>query len=144
MANYWDIDLPLDRKNANEYSAKECAFAIFNYLNDAIASDLGPEFELGHGLFMGLQPDSDDEQSWRELAEVWDEIIFPQLEDRFMGRDEVLCDLLKVDEHPLDCEYAWKIRNGSTNFGGIRALVPVDLSSLDCETMKRSFRWLAR
>lgn len=144
LANYWDIDLPLGKKSANEYSAKECAFAIFNYLNDAIASDLGPEFELGHGLFMGLQPDSDDEQSWREFAGVWDEIIFPQLEDRFMGRDEVLCDLLKVDERPLDGEYAWKPRNGSTTFGGIRALVPVDLSSLDCETIKRSFRWLAR
>lgn len=145
LAEYWFVKLPLSDKAPEDYTAQECAIAIFNRLNDAIAADLGPEFELGHGLFMALQPsDGNAELSWKQLAKLWDEAIFPQLEDRFAGRFDVLCDLLKADNPPTDGTYAWTIRDTSARVGESGTLKSVDVSDLDIDTIARSFRWLAK
>ena len=144
LAEYWVIDLPLNSENIEDFSAQECAIAIFNRLNDAIANDLGTEFELGHGLFMELKPEEEDTSlSWKQLAKLWDETIFPQLEDRFAGRSDVLCELLKADNPPSTGDYAWKLREGNMRSGEMGALVSVNVSDLALETIVRSFRWLA-
>lgn len=144
LAAYWVIDLPLNSENIEDFSAQECAIAIFNRLNGAIANDLGSEFELGHGLFMELKAEEGDTSlSWKQLAKLWDETIFPQLEDRFAGRDELLCELLKADNPPSTGDYAWKLRGGSMRSGEMGALVSVNVSDLALETIVRSFRWLA-
>ena len=144
LAEYWVVDLPLTSENTEDYSAHECAIAIFNRLNDSIANDLGSEFELGHGLFMELKPGEEDMSlSWRQFAKLWDETIFPQLEDRFAGRSDVLCELLKADNPPSTGEYAWKLREGNIRSGEMGALVSVNVSDLALETIVRSFRWLA-
>ena len=142
---YWFTEFPLGNEDVDHYSAQECAIAIFNYLNDAIAADLGSEFELGHGLFMSLQPsESGSDLSWKQLAELWDETIFPQLEDRFAGRADVLCGLLKADNPPEDGDYAWTVREDAAHMDGSGVLAPVDVSSVDKDTIARSLRWLAR
>lgn len=144
LAQYWLVSLPLSVEESSNYSAQECAITIFNRLNDVIASDLGSEFELGHGLYMDLKPSGEDEAlSWLQLALLWDESIFPQLEDRFAGRADMLCSLLKADNPPAEGDYAWKIRENSIQPNELGALAPVNVSDLDLDTIVRSFRWLA-
>jgi len=145
LVQYWSIPFPPKDKKPDNYSAHECSVSIFNRLNDAIASELGPEFELGHGLFMALKPKSRDiENSWIQLAKTWDENIFPQLEDRFSGRPDVMIDLLKANNPPAGGEYAWKIRENSIQIDMPSTLAPVSVSELDHDTIIRSFRWLAK
>src|SRR3546814_7164354 len=93
--------------NWETLSPFETAYLLLDRLNVAIASDLGPEFELGHGLLTpvvatkpaagGTTQPVEEKDAWRSLAKTWDDVLFPQLEDRYSGRPEQLMDLLHVD-----------------------------------------------
>ncbi len=145
LTEYWGITPSTNRTNCQELSAYQCAIRIFHRLNDGIASYLGPEFELGHGLFMGIEGGHEDDQtSWEQLARVWDEMIFPQIEDRFSGRNDLLLDLLKATDPPTSGNYAWQVRNSVVTTGEASALIPVNMFDLDLDTIIRSFRWLAK
>lgn len=123
------------------------SFYLLDRLNTRIAEDLGSEFELGHGLFSKMikpsEAESEDE-SWRSLALVWDEIIFPQLEDRYSGRAEELLELLRVDTPPENGRFAWKFRTSVNGRMNARTLDPVSIHDLPVETIRRSFQWLIR
>ncbi|MCG6489994.1 AAA family ATPase [Vibrio parahaemolyticus] len=130
-------------------------YLLLDRLNVVIASDLGPEFELGHGLLTsvladriieggGIQP-VEENDAWQSLAETWDNVIFPQLEDRYSGRPEQLLELLRVDTAPSVGDYAWTLRTSISNSSvSTRVLAPVRVSELEIDVIKRSFRWLTR
>lgn len=157
LADHWKLDedqVPIATDdNWEALSPFESAYLLLDRLNTLISSDLGSEFELGHGLLMPIaaitSDDSQTEQAlekeaWRALAKMWDEVIFPQLEDRYSGRPERLLDLLNVDTPPTGEAYAWRLRTSANGSVDARALAPVRVSELDVDTIKRSFRWLAR
>jgi 5-methylcytosine-specific restriction protein B len=149
LAQEWGLDehsipTPID-DNWQNLSPLETAYLLLDRLNLAIATELGPEFELGHGLLTQLKADDSDENViWQDLAKAWDEVIYPQLEDRYSGRPEQLIELLRVDNPPLSGSYAWTLR--TTLGSGIqsRTLAPVRVSEHHLEEIKRSFRWLTR
>lgn len=121
------------------------AYLLLDRLNLAIATELGPEFELGHGLLAHLKTgDLDENVIWRDLAKAWDEVIYPQLEDRYSGRPEQLIELLRVDNPPLSGSYAWKLRTILSSGIQARTLAPVRVSEHQIDEIKRSFRWLTR
>ncbi|HCM80284.1 MAG TPA: hypothetical protein DIS84_03570 [Corynebacterium stationis] len=145
---------PNDVTSWERLSAFETALLLLERLNMEISSDLGSEFELGHGLLLGLQRfyveegskvrEVEDEEAWRTLAAIWDDVLWPQLEDRYSGRSEHLVKLLMVEEPPPEGSYAWTFR---TSRGGrvlSRAVEPVHLSELNLDTIRRSLRWLTR
>lgn len=153
LADHWNIDpasipVPNDQ-NLEMLSLFQTAYLLLDRLNVKISSDLGPEFELGHGLMtpistMQQQTEGTvtEDNSWQAFARVWDNVLFPQLEDRYFGRPEQLMNLLKVDSPPTSGQYAWTQR---TTFGGeiaTRALAPVRLSELNTDILQRSLRWL--
>ncbi len=124
-------------------------YLLLDRLNVAIASDLGPEFELGHGLLTPVLVDQTTEDEaendiWRSLATTWDDVLFPQLEDRYSGRPEELIDLLRVDTAPSSGDYAWTLRSSIGSTVAARTLAPVRVSGLEIDVIKRSFRWLTR
>lgn len=132
--------------DADKFDAHITAYLLLDRLNLAISQDLGPEFELGHGLFVSMPrpqaPGASEDESWRQLAEIWDEVILPQLEDRYAGRPEHLAKLLRVDDSPAGKEYAWRFRK---SYGGTvtsRALENARISEHPIETIKNSLRWL--
>lgn len=131
--------------NWDSFSPYSTSFFLLDRLNTKIAQDLGSEFELGHGLFSSViepaEADSEDE-SWRSLASVWDEVIFPQLEDRYSGRPEELVELLKADTPPSNGRFAWKFRTSVDGRVTARTLDPVCVHGLPVETIRRSFQWL--
>lgn len=158
LAEHWGLDetaVPIPtEENWDELNPFETGYLLLDRLNVAIASDLGPEFELGHGLLTpllatmkatdGTEKPVEDADAWRALAKTWDDVLFPQLEDRYSGRPEQLMDLLHVDTAPSADGYAWTLRTAMGGTVEARTLAPVRVSELDIDVIKRSFRWLTR
>ena len=158
LAQQWSLvtsEIPTPTEgNWDTLRPLEAAYLVLDRLNVVIASDLGPEFELGHGLLTPVlstqsspdeqEQDIDEDDVWRALAKTWDYVLFPQLEDRYSGRPEQLMDLLHVDTAPADGRYAWTLRNSRSGTTDARTLSPGRVSELDLDVIKRSFRWLTR
>jgi 5-methylcytosine-specific restriction protein B len=156
LAEHWGLDvteIPMPTEDHWEtLSPFATGYLLLDRLNVAIASDLGSEFELGHGLLTPVLPSTTstdgnpqpigEEDAWRSLAKTWDDVLFPQLEDRYSGRPQQLMDLLKVDTPPPTGAYAWKLRTAVGGTVAAHTLAPVRVSELDIEIVKRSFRWL--
>ncbi|GGL77735.1 AAA family ATPase [Glutamicibacter protophormiae] len=158
LAEHWELDpatVPVpDDSNWMGLEPLEAGYLLLDRLNVAIASDLGPEFELGHGLLTPIlaslvdasgtvQARSEDDL-WKSLAKTWDDVLFPQLEDRYSGRPEQLMGLLHVDSPPASGDYAWRLRSAKSASASARTLSPVRVSNLDLDIIKRSFKWLTR
>lgn len=158
LAELWELD-QADIPDSNELSWESLtpfvtSYLLLDKLNVSIASDLGPEFELGHGLLTGIdiyrvlesgaRQRADENEVWYSLAKTWDDVIFPQLEDRYSGRPEQLIDLLRVDSPPPTGDYAWELRTSRGNNLSARTIAPVRISELELDVIQRSFRWLTR
>lgn len=130
----------------------QTGYLLLDRLNVLIASDLGSEFELGHGLLTPVMASTTtadgtmqqvlDADAWRSLAKTWDDVLFPQLEDRYSGRPEQLMELLHVDTPPPAGGYAWTLRKAMGGSVQARTITPVRVSELEIDVIKRSFRWL--
>jgi hypothetical protein len=124
-------------------SAGETAILLLDRLNVILANDLGEDFELGHGLLWDVA--GPDANRWEQLAIAWDEIVYPQLLDRYGARPTDLRRVLKVEEPPPDAaEYAFRPRTpmGSAAAESASAIAPVRLSDVDSEVLMTTMRWL--
>lgn len=144
----WGVELDSSTARDAEFTAHEVALQLFDFLNVHIANDLGPEFELGHGLFLGISDvpqdtnlSSSDDASWISLARVWDDVLFPQLEDRYAGRPEALIQLLRVTEF-AGIDYLWALRSVPSQQSNIRALERTKVVEASVEKIKQSFTLL--
>lgn len=158
LSRHWGLDqasIPTPTaENWETLSPFETGYLLLDRLNVSIASDLGSEFELGHGLLTptpatimaaeGVKQSVDEQHVWRGLAKTWDDVLFPQLEDRYSGRPEQLIDLLRVDTPPSEGDYAWTLRSSRSGTVEARTLTPVRVSQLRTDVVKRSLRWLTR
>ena len=129
-----------------ELGPGETSILILDRLNGFLAVDLGQEFELGHGLLWGIYHENEAE-FWRKLVETWEDVIIPQLEDRYAGRHEQLTMLLKVDDPPSSGPYAYQVRTliGGTPLPALRsAMQPANLRFYPEEVQRRTLRWLTR
>lgn len=158
LAQYWGVNKTVITTNLENnwenLTPFETSYLLLDRLNVAIASDLGPEFELGHGLLTSMRPITisedgssqpvEENDAWQMLATLWDEVVFPQLEDRYSGRPEQLLDLLRVDTAPTSGKYAWELRSSLSKNVEVRTLAPVRLNCLAVDVIKRSFQWLTR
>lgn len=158
LAAQWRLDetaIPTaTEENWETLGPFETAYLVLDRLNVVIASDIGPEFELGHGLLTpvaatmktadGAEQPINERDAWQRLAKTWDDVLFPQLEDRYSGRPEQFMELLHVDTPPADGDYAWTLRASRSGTVDGRTLAPVRVSELHIDVIKRSFRWLTR
>lgn len=146
LENAWELkgDGPIDL--AHNHTAYEVALRLFDSLNSQIASDLGAEFELGHGLFLGLTGTHQEAlesrafavTAWNELARIWDDVLFPQLEDRYAGRPHSILKLLRVPEF-ADSDYLWKLRPIPSQDSAARSLMRVRAAESQLEVIESSF-----
>jgi 5-methylcytosine-specific restriction protein B len=146
LAEHWGLDLenlaPADDANWQNLTAHETAVYLLDQLNSVIGSEYGSEFELGHGLLMPLV--TGDANPWATLAELWDEVMYPQIEDRYASSPMRLVDLLRVDDPAPDGGYAWQPRTTLSGEALIGSVAPVKLAELPTAVVERSLRWLAR
>ena len=107
LADLLDVKLPeVEKKVTNirsakvvdpsDLSAEEATVLILDRVNYHVAQDIGEDFELGHALFSGVVKASPSER-FEALAVAWDNIVWPQLLERYAGRPEELKTLLKVE-----------------------------------------------
>lgn len=149
LAKEWALDENLISKSTEsswqQLGPLETAYLVLDRLNISIATELGPEFELGHGLLTQMNvTDLTENDLWLELAKIWDQVIYPQLEDRYSGRPEQLIELLKVDVPPLSGSYIWTLRSTYSSTINSRTLKPVRVNEAPMDVIKQSFRWLSR
>lgn len=158
LAELWGLDVTaIPASTDDNWETRgpfETGYLLLDRLNAAIATDMGPEFELGHGLLASVQAIKtatdgttqpvEEEDAWRNFAKAWDGILFPQLLDRYAGRPEQLMDLLRVDNAPPTGDYAWTLRTLMGGTVATRTLAPVRLSELELDVIMKSLRWLAR
>ena len=134
------------RDHQEGLNAAECAVLILARLNFRLATALGPDFEIGHTYFLPVASALDEADGFRRLAIVWDQGIMPQLQERFLARQNDLIRILGVDE-AFD-EYAFRRRRGmlGQDGEGIGVIEPVSLEELAEESMDRvqaTFRHMA-
>jgi hypothetical protein len=124
---------------------QETAILLLDRLNQIIAVDLGEDFELGHGLLWPLGS-IDGPDSWDVLAQLWDEALFPQLQERFLGRSGELAEALKVDDPPREQQFAYVRRSliGQDAPGEDSPAAQVRISGLSAEVARTTLRWLAK
>lgn len=158
LVERWQLDeamIPTPTEdNWEDLDPFETGYLLLDRLNVVIASDLGSEFELGHGLlaplFAGVEDENgkmvpvDEKDAWRLLGKAWDDVLYPQLEDRYSGRPEQLMELLHVSSPPPSGDFAWNLRSAKAGTVESRSLAPVRVSDLSPDVIKRSFRWLTR
>ena len=137
-----------DSEESNvELTARECAVLILAQLNFHIATTLGPDFEIGHTYMLTIGHAETEESGFRILAQTWDQAIMPQLQERFLTRQEELLRILKVgDDVPEG--YAFRLRVGvfDGETGDRPALQPVSLGALadaELDSVRNTFRYLA-
>lgn len=83
--------------SSSALTAEETTVLLLERLNQVIATDLGEDFELGQGLVWDVVRAPATER-WHSLAVVWDNVLLPQLVERFAGRTEALRRVLKAGQ----------------------------------------------
>jgi len=74
-----------------DIKAEEIAWLLLYRLNYNFAVLMGKDFEIGHSYLYALSSMHTDQDKYLELAKIWDNSIYPQLQERFSNRaDEVL------------------------------------------------------
>ncbi len=85
-----------DSVEIEKLSYQETAYLLLQRLNNIICAEVGSDFELGHFLLKDLFNVGSDDEGWQTLINVWEHSLFPQIMDRFTGRNDVLKDLFKI------------------------------------------------
>ena len=134
------------RDHREDLTAAECAVLILARLNFRLATTLGPDFEIGHTYFFPVASARNEADGFRLLAIIWDQGIMPQLQERFLTRQNDLFRILGVEE-AFD-GYAFRRRRGMLGQveEGIGVIEPVSLEDLAEESMYRlqaTFRHMA-
>jgi len=143
LAERWEVDLDdLVTKSGTPsgLTAPETAILLIDRLNLALAENFGPDFELGHGLLIDLDPTASD--PWGQLSRIWDRMLFPQIEDRFSGRAEELANTLRVEEFGA-VPYAWRFRTSISGDSSASVISPISLSAIDPSLAQASLQLLA-
>jgi 5-methylcytosine-specific restriction protein B len=74
--------------------------SLFTKINDFIFTNLGRDYMLGHALFWDVV--ADGECNVTTLCRVWDQVVFPQLFDRFVFNVGIISDLLRRNIESAD------------------------------------------
>ncbi len=146
------LGVDLNRTNARvsneeELTAAECAVLILDRLNYQLATTLGSDFEIGHTYFMSVRQDQGEDEGFRRLAVIWDQGIMPQLQERFLTRQDELIRILGIGGAVPE-GYAFQRREGLFGqVGGDRSVIEtVSLGTLAEEDIGRvrvTFRYMA-
>jgi MoxR-like ATPase len=126
-----------------ELTAGQATVLLLDRLNHALANDLGDEFELGHGLLWPVA-DAEPADRWAALARTWDDVVLPQLEDRYAGRPDQMTALLKLGgDTPPDYAFTVRAPLGAPAADEGSARTAVRLAAIDPARARRTLQWLA-
>lgn len=97
-----DVEQTAHRESIDAgWNARKAAVALLVHLNREITRYQDRDSTLGHAYLIHVT-------SWTDLARVWDKKLFPQLQDRFSVRPDVLHEILRVKDGKMPKDYPFK------------------------------------
>ena len=131
-----------EAESIDTLTAEETTILLLDRLNILIATDMGEDFELGHGLVWNVV-DASADNKWTKLISAWDHVLLPQVMERYAGRNDTLRELLKVGPESETREaFCERTQIGSDN--SIDAPLKLNfLRDMDVETAQNILRHLA-
>lgn len=81
---------------------EEIAWLLLYRLNYNFAILMGKDFEIGHSYFYTLSSMHTDHDKYLELAKIWDNSIYPQLQERFSNRADEVLRILRLGRNAED------------------------------------------
>jgi 5-methylcytosine-specific restriction protein B len=90
------VTLPLDSKSVPRTIAGIIVIAarLVMHLNDQLAAALGPDYVFGHGLLSPVVDAVTYRDACDQLARLWRNRLFPQLEEHLIAQPKALLDVL--------------------------------------------------
>lgn len=86
--------------DASDIEVEKIAWLLLYRLNYELALLIGRDYELGQSYLYGLQANIDQNEKYKILAKIWDNLIFPQIQDRFSNRSEEILRILRLNSSP--------------------------------------------
>lgn len=84
-------------RDDSAWTAEVTAVLLLDRINDYIERNLGEDYALGHSHLLPLRG-ARPEDRWPLLASLWDDVLYPQLAERFLGNSTFLRELLRAEE----------------------------------------------
>ena len=75
--------------------AGQTAYHLLDRVNRFVRHSVGRDAQFGHGYLVGVWEADGDEERWSRLADAWDHSLFPQLEEFYRARPQLLTALVR-------------------------------------------------
>lgn len=79
---------------------EKVAWLLLYRLNYELALLMGRDYELGQSYLYSLQTNLDQNEKYKILSKIWDNLIFPQIQERFSNRSEEILRILRLNAGP--------------------------------------------
>jgi len=83
--------------DTSNIEAEKVAWLLLYRLNYELALLMGRDYELGQSYLYSLQTNLDQNEKYKILAKIWDNLIFPQIQERFSNRSEEILRILRLN-----------------------------------------------
>lgn len=113
--------------------AEEVAWLLLYRLNYELSSLMGRDFELGHSYLFSISSKNNDNDKYHELSKIWDNLIYPQLQDRFSNRADEILKILRLDSDSgasPSADYLFKQKKKPLAHGSRRTVSPWTLENI--------------
>ncbi|MFA6192995.1 MAG: AAA family ATPase [Sulfurimonas sp.] len=81
----------------SEIKAEEVAWLLLYRINYELSLLMGRDYELGQSYLYSLQTIHNQDEKYKILAKIWDNLIFPQIQERFSNRSEEILRILRLN-----------------------------------------------
>jgi hypothetical protein len=133
--------------------ASEVAVLLLYKINYIFATTFGKDFELGQSNFYSLKNYIDEDSKFFEIAKIWEQFIFPQIQDKFISRPDEILSILRLNNEtediPEDFAYKFKIKpinlyiDDINTFNQLELISLVELWKRDINSVKNSLKYIA-
>ncbi len=158
LANILNTDSIQDiisKKETNpdfEPNASEIAVSLLYRVNYIFSSFFGKDNGLGQSSFYTITHYSREEDKILEIVKIWEQFIFPQVQEKFMGRTDEIFNILRLDkedEVPVDFVYKFKKAPLNTDledqrtFNQLEDISLLDIWKTNAEGVKNTLKYIA-
>ncbi len=147
-----EIILQKEVKPNFEPNASEVAVSLLYRVNYIFSSFFGKDNELGQSNFYTIANYSLEEDKFLEIAKIWEQFIFPQIQEKFMGRTDEIFNILRLDkEDEVPVNFAYKFKKAPLNtdleeqktFNQLEDISLLDEWKTNSESVKNTLKYIA-
>ena len=88
-------DRPAPQALLADDGAGTTAYHLLDRVNRFVRHSVGRDAQFGHGYLVKVWEADGDEERWSRLADAWDHSLFPQLEEFYRARPQLLSALVR-------------------------------------------------